>query len=245
MFEGLAEAGWWRQLAREVAEQEDEYEWDPFEESSEEPEVAVAADERAAQSAMSLQTGGRIKYGKAGGELVLRRVVGQLNVEWGSARRDELVVVEGGRRSRAARRRGRQHQPQQTSAAGAASASGAVVLPLCVPPANLLAQNKFAALAVVDEAGESEEELGPEETPCAEEAAYEEGAAKELEVLLTSWAASCPAFGGSARQAARQEIEAMVAWLPSLLSLHPGAAWQAAIVQQLHSCEEAWLCLSI
>ena len=114
-----------------------------------------------------------------------------------------------------------------------------------MPSANLLAQNKFAAVAVVEETGESAEELVPEELPFAEEAAHEAGAAKELEVLLTSWAASCPAFGGSARQAARQEIEAMVAWLPSQLSLHPGAAWQAAIVQQLSSCEEAWLCLSI
>ena len=111
--------------------------------------------------------------------------------------------------------------------------------------ANLLAQNKFAALAEVDEAGESAADLVPEELPFEEEAAYEAEAAKELEVLLTSWEGNCLAFGGSSRQAARQEIEAMVAWLPTQLTLHPGAAWQAAVARQLSSCEEAWLCLSI
>ena len=112
--------------------------------------------------------------------------------------------------------------------------------------ANLLAQNKFAALAEVDEDGKSAVDLEPEELPIDEEAADEaEEAAKELEELLTCWAGSCPAFGGSSKQVARQEIEAMVAWLPKQFTLHPGAAWQAAVARQLSSCEEALLCLSI
>ena len=118
-------------------------------------------------------------------------------------------------------------------------------MPLEVPSTNLLAQNKFAALAEVSEADESAVDLVPEELPFEEEAADEAEAAKQLEVLLTSWAGSCPAFGGTSRQAARQEIEALVAWLPMQLNLHPGAAWRAAVDRQLSSCEEAWVCLSI
>ena len=109
--------------------------------------------------------------------------------------------------------------------------------------ANLLAQNKFAALAEVDEAGESAADLVPEELPFEEEAAYEAEAAKELEVLLNGWVHSCPAFGGSTRQAVCQEIEARVAWLPTQSTLYPGAAWQAAVARQLSSCEEALLSL--
>ena len=253
MFEGLAEAGWWRQLAREAAEEhENEYECDSVEEASEEPEVVEAAAEQAAQDAMSLRTGGRAKYG----ELVLRRAVGQQSVEWGSARagllgvaesktpsRDEPVVVEGGRRGRAARRRGRQHQPQQTSATGAGCAAGAEAEPLAVPLASLLAQNKFAALAEGDEDVEPAVASEPEGLPCDAEAANEAEAAKALEEHLASWARLCPAYAGSVRQAARQEIAAMIAWLPSQLDLHAGEAWQLAIARHLSSCEEALKCM--
>ena len=253
LFEGLADAGWWRQLAREAAEEHEvEYECDPYEEATEEPEVVEAAAERAAQEAMRLQTGGRAKYG----ELVLRRAVGQQRVEWGSARaghlgagesktpsRDEPVVVEGGRRGRAARRRGRQHQPQQTSATGAGCAAGAEAETLAVPLASLLAQNKFAALAEGDEEVEPAVASEPEWLPGDAEAANEAEAAKALEEHLARWARLCPAYAGSARQAARQEIAAMIAWLPSQLDLHAGEAWQLAIARHLSSCEEALKCM--
>ena len=68
-------------------------------------------------------------------------------------------------------------------------------------------------------------------------------AEQELEELLNGWVHSCPAFGGSTRQAVCQEIEARVAWLPTQSTLYPGAAWQAAVARQLSSCEEALLCL--
>ncbi len=110
--------------------------------------------------------------------------------------------------------------------------------------ANLLAQNKFAALAEVEEAGEPAADLEPEELPFEEEAADEAVAAKQLEVLLTSWAGSCPTFGGSIRQAACKELEAMIAWLPTQCTLHPGPAWQAAVARQLSGCEEALLSLA-
>ena len=243
-FEGLDSVAWWQQLVRDEREPDLDVEYESCDEHGilEQTVGGGKSDseaELASQKVMMAATVGKASYG----DLVGRRELGRADSSWGSAA--SKTVVAGGRRGRAARRRGRQHQPQQTSSTGAASSSGAEAKPLEEPSANLLARNRFAALAVVEEAGEYAKELGSEESPCAEEASCEAGAAKELELLLTGWAASCPAFGGTARQAARQEIEAMISWLPSQLQQFPGAAWQDAIVRQLHSCEEAWLCLAI
>ena len=71
-------------------------------------------------------------------------------------------------------------------------------------------------------------------------------AEKELLELLNSWVHSCPvARGGSIREAACKELEAMIAWLPTQCTLHPGPAWQTAVARQLSGCEEALRCLCI
>ena len=93
-------------------------------------------------------------------------------------------------------------------------------------------------------ADESAVDLEHEELPFEEEAADEAEAAKQLEVLLTSWAASGPSFGGNVRQAAYKELEAMIAWLPIQCTLHPGPTWRAAVARQLSGCEEALLSLA-
>ena len=54
-----------------------------------------------------------------------------------------------------------------------------------------------------------------------------------------------PLLDSNALPASKQEIEAMIAWLPEQYVLHHGAAWHAAVTRQLSSCNEAWLCLSI
>ena len=102
--------------------------------------------------------------------------------------------------------------------------------------------NRFAVFA---ESEEEPEEATPREAKAKVAVFSEAEAEKELEVLLNGWVCSCPAFGGSTRQAACQEIEALVAWLPTQSTLYPGAAWQAAVARQLSSCEEALLCLII
>ncbi len=122
-----------------------------------------------------------------------------------------------------------------------------------VPIKNLLAHSKFAALAEVDEVGGPAADEGASATgpPVNSEAGTgatvavfsEAEVAKELEELQNGWASSCPVFAGSARQAAHQEIEALVAWLPEQYSRHPEAALQKAVSRQLSCCKEALVCL--
>ena len=110
--------------------------------------------------------------------------------------------------------------------------------------ANLLAQNKFAALAELE--AESDEET-LEETALGDQQSNssEAEAEKELLELLNIWVHSCPvARGGSIREAACKELEAMIAWLPTQCTLHPWPAWEAAVARQLSGCEEALLSLA-
>ena len=103
-----------------------------------------------------------------------------------------------------------------------------------MPFADLLCMNKFAALAEDEEVAdcsdaEAELELEEADTILAE--------------LVGAWLLTCPAFAGDVRQAAREEVEALVFWLPSQAKLHPGAVWAAAVARQLASCEDALICL--
>ena len=214
LFEGLAEAGWWRQLAREAAEEHEvDYECDPYEEATEEPEVVEAAAERAAQEAMRLQTGGRAKYGKTGGELVLRRAVGQQDVGWGSAPSQ-------------ARRRGSRlrRQPQQSLPAAEVQAASDGDRSSCKP-----AGSRFAVLA---------EDESEEETLAEAQCFTEAEALKELEELLEGRLRSCPEYLGSVREAASQEIEARIGWLTALASLHTCPIWQAVVAREFCLCED-------
>ena len=195
---------------------------------------------------MRLQTGGRAKYGKTGGELVLRRAVGQQDVEWGSAPSQ-------------ARRRGSRlrRQPQQSLPAAEVQAASNCDRSSCMP-----AGSRFAVLAE----DESEEETLAEEGACATAEAIAEGtlaclaehevackvkfaeparrfteeeAVHKLSELLASWLRKCPEFGGTARQAAGREIEARITWLSAQASLHPCAVWHAAVAREQGVCEEA------
>ncbi len=104
--------------------------------------------------------------------------------------------------------------------------------------ANLLAQNKFAALADLE--AESEEET-LEETALGDQQSNssEAEAEKELLELLNSWVRSCPDYGGSVREAASQEIEARIGWLAAQASLHPCLHWQAVVAREFCLCEDA------
>ena len=111
--------------------------------------------------------------------------------------------------------------------------------------ANLLAQNKLAALAELE--AESDEETLEETALGDQQSNFSEAEAeKELFELLNVWVHSCPvAKGGGIRQAACMELEAMIAWLPTQCTLHPGPTWQAAVARQHSGCEEALRCLCI
>ena len=108
------------------------------------------------------------------------------------------------------------------------------------------AGNRFAVLA----AAESEEEevaqpaLGVhgrdgDPTYTQQHDISEAEAEQELEELLNGWVHSCPVVGGSTRQAACEEIEARLAWLPLQATVHTGAAWQAAVERELEICAAA------
>ena len=123
---------------------------------------------------------------------------------------------------------------------------GKPLLRAAVEPAG----NRFAVLA----AAESEEEtfaqpaLGVhsgdgDPTRTQQHSFSEAEAEQEFEELLNGWVHSCPVVGGSTRQAACEEIEARLAWLPSQATVHPGAAWKAAVDRQLASCAAALLAL--
>ena len=247
-FDGLESAVWWQQLAREANEEDEvDYEYATDEEDLVELSVGLEA-ERAAQEAMRLRTGGRAHYGG----LVGRRVLGEVANAWGSAAKPGLATSAAAavdRVGRSSRRDRRRRQPQQSLRAAAnlreAPAASGGGCSECKP-----AGNRFAVLA----AAESEEEtfaqpaLGVhsgEGDPTRTQQHYfsEAEAEQELEELLNGWVHSCPVVGGSTRQAACEEIEARLAWLPSQATVHPGAAWKAAVDRQLASCAAALLAL--
>ena len=124
--------------------------------------------------------------------------------------------------SRRSRRERRRQQPQQSSGVGGSE---------CKPTGS-----RFSVLAEAE---------SDEETPEQQSNFSEAEAEKELLELLNVWVHSCPvARGGGVRQAAYMELEAMIAWLPTQCTLHPGPTWAAAVARQLSGCEEALLSLA-
>ena len=128
-------------------------------------------------------------------------------------------------------------------------------MPLKVPSTNLLAHNKFAALAEADEGGWPAADDGTSATgpPVSSEAGTEESdeethteaqcfdeaeAGAELEELLKVCLSSCPAFSGSVREAASQEIEARIGWLAALEAEHRSPIWKAVVARELLLCED-------
>ena len=194
-------------------------------------------------------------------------MLGEVAKEWGSAAKPGLATSaaaaegRGGRNSRRDRRR---RQPEQSLLAAATVQKEE--LAQCQPQ-GLLAGNQFAVLAVLADATESEEddcaaytgggnpqrvELTATTSKVEEKVADFSDAGAELKLveadkklveLVGCWLLTCPAFAGDVRQAAREEMEAVVCWLPSIANQHPGAEWAAAVARQLVSCEDALVCL--
>ena len=100
---------------------------------------------------------------------------------------------------------------------------------MCKPPGN-----RFAALAEA----ESEEEEVSQPALAVRDISKAE-AEHLLAELLNGWVHSCPVEAGSTRQAACAELEARLAWLPLQLTVHTGAAWQAAVESELEVCAAA------
>ena len=109
--------------------------------------------------------------------------------------------------------------------------------------------NRYAVLAAEEEAGEAADELGPQQSGEESEADDSTGAqdfeeaeaAAKIDELLRIHLASCPAFGGSVREAACSEIGARIGWLTALASEHRSPIWKAAVARERALCEDALL----
>ena len=266
-FEGLSEAAWWQQLAREQREASDEEcEWGlEQEEPSEEAEPFVAGCEAAAQAAMKARCG--TNYGRQLGAVVGRRTVGIVDKAWGSTKPEEPRARRSGRRLRG--------QPQQALPAAAAAASAvapavadmqkekrvsferggkAISEDSGVAHHVVLKGNRFVALAQ-DGSEEDASASGPpvsseagtddkpgEETPTVH-CFTEETASAKLEEQLKFHLSGCPDFSGTVREAASLEIAARIGWLTELAACHECPNWRAVVAREYGLCEDAMLSL--
>ena len=82
------------------------------------------------------------------------------------------------------------------------------------------------------------EEESDEETRTEAQCFNEAEAGAKLEEMLTVCLSSCPAFSGTVREAASQEIVARIGWLAELEAEHRSPIWKAVVARELHLCED-------